>query len=73
MLQALLVEFVHVGDLHLEMDAHPNSRVGKLLRMRLLGMEHQGELADAEDRQRIGRVVMLGVDLDDFGRPTTSL
>ncbi len=65
--QAVLVEFVHVGDLHLEMDAHSNSSVGKLLRMRLLGVEHQGELADAEDGEGIRCVFILGVDLDDFG------
>src|SRR5262249_9522535 len=46
-------------------DADP--RIGEFLSMRFLGMQHQGEAAEAEDGQGIRRVLMLGVDLDDLG------
>ncbi len=66
-IEAMLVEFVHVGDLHLEVHPDPDPGVGELLRMGFLGVEHQGELADPEDGQGIRCVLVLGVDLDDFG------
>ncbi len=54
------------------MDADADPRVGELLGVRLLGMQHQREVAEPEDGQGIRRVLMLGVDLDDLA-PTTSL
>ncbi len=51
LVHAMLVKRIHVGDLDLEMNSDADARVGKLLRVRLLGMQHQGERTDPQDGQ----------------------
>ena len=64
LVQAMLVERVHVVDLHLEVDSHAQPRVVELLGVGLLGVDHQGEVAQPEDRQGIGGTLLLGMNLD---------
>src|SRR5262249_25967731 len=49
----VLVECIHVWDLNLKVHAHTDTGVGELIGVRLLGMQHHGELANAEDRQAV--------------------
>ena len=67
LVHAVLIKLIHVGDLDLQVNPDPDARVGEFIGMRLLGMQHQREAAEAQDGQAVRCSLFLGVELNDVG------
>ena len=70
--QAVLVERVDVRHLDLEVNADAQPGVVELVGVRLLGMDHEREIAQPQDRQAVRCSFLLGMNLQTSA-PTTSL